>query len=213
MATILALDLSTKSGYAVLSQEVGGPIKLHFYGTFCAPPESTTKAYPFNFMDRAGLIAYQAWHTMLRIHSRLGLTPDFFVIEETNIGRSRYSQKMLEFIHCAVLSRLSEDGLLADRFRYINTSDWRKLLGVILSAEQKKTNARLSKAKSAAKKAGKKLDKKALGINGKINKKHVAINTVNQLFGLDFKPKDNDMADAICLGVAYFKGVKTCDGK
>lgn len=211
MPTILALDLSTNAGYAVMSKE-GERIRLHTWGVISSP-STDDAAYPFNYINRARVIADLVWTVIGRN------TPvdgngcfDAVVIEETNKGKNRYSQKMLEFIHMAVLELLEENAA-TNSVKYINTSDWRKILGVYLSKDDKKLNTRLSKAKSAAKKAGTKLDKKELGIRGKINKKHIAIRTVNAMFGLDFKPKDNDVADAICLGAAYLKGAPICDGR
>jgi hypothetical protein len=39
---------------------------------------------------------------------------------------------------------------------------------------------------------------------GKIGKKHLSVRYVNDIFGLDFKIKDNDIADSICLASSYF---------
>jgi len=36
---------------------------------------------------------------------------------------------------------------------------------------------------------------------------------VNNRFGLALKPKDNDIAEAICLGLAYALGAQVCNGK
>ena len=92
---------------------------------------------------------------------------------------------------------------------YVNTSDWRKVIGGNLTKADKAMNIKVRKLK----KAGNKEALKALGVRGKVTKKHVAIRYVNATFGLDLKMKDNDIADAICQGTAYFLGVKHCDGK
>ncbi len=40
---------------------------------------------------------------------------------------------------------------------------------------------------------------------GKINPKHLSIFYVNAAYDLNFKTKDNDIADAICVGTAFMK--------
>jgi hypothetical protein len=82
----------------------------------------------------------------------------------------------------------------------------------VLSKEQKKANAKLSKAKRESALAGVKLDKKKLGIKGKTNKKHLAVQRANDEYNLKLKQKDNNEADAICLGLAFFNNCTPCDG-
>jgi hypothetical protein len=69
------------------------------------------------------------------------------------------------------------------------------------------------KAKSKAGGSLTPAEKKALGLKGRVTKKHVAVIEANRRFGLDFKQKDNDIAEAILLGVAYLSGAPICDGK
>lgn len=210
MATILTLDLSTNTGYAVLS-DASGTLHPTHWGVLHVEPN--TLKYPLNYIERAEGVAKRVYDVLIRMSKRDQVDDlEAIVIEETNGSKSRYTQKMLEFIHMAVIKKLWTYGL-ESKIVYVNTSDWRKTIGVQLTAEDKKQNAKLSKAKSAAKKAGAKLDKKKLGIRGKITKKHIAIRAVNEAFNLDFKPKDNDMAEAICIGLAYIQGVAHCDGK
>lgn len=185
-------------------------VRLHTWGLLTSEPNEMS--YPYSYISRARGIALRVNEVLCRMGHVAINDLDAIVIEETNGSKSRYTQKMLEFIHMAVLEELEEQSLHG-LVVYVNTSDWRKILGVQLTAADKKSNARLSKAKSVAKKAGQKLDKKELGIRGKVNKKHVAIRAVNNTFDLGFKPKDNDVAEAICIGLAYFKGVALCDGK
>jgi hypothetical protein len=61
--------------------------------------------------------------------------------------------------------------------------------------------------------SGIKVDKKSLGIKGEVTPKHLAVAFVNENYGLNFIVKDNDIADAICMGTSYLKGVKLCNGK
>lgn len=204
---ILALDISTSSGYAVL-QSHNGDISISAKGTIINPKKVEEYGkYPFNYLDSADSMASRLFELVEE------WSPDAIILEETNKAKSRYTQKILEFIHCMFLNYISHyEGLLSKVF-YVNTSDWRKKVGVELTKEEKKQNAKLSKAKS---KAGGKItpaEKKAIGIKGRINKKHVAVRIANETFKLELKAKDDDIADALCLGLAFIKGVETCDGK
>jgi hypothetical protein len=202
---VLALDLSSSTGYAILEGEPDSIPKVLRSGTIVCPDADPRYAghYPWALRNRCAKMVDA-------IEMGVGVTTlssvDHIVIEETNLGRNRYSQKMLEWIHLNVLHLLASYGATV---WYINTSDWRRKLGTTLTAEDKKLNAKVRKLKKSGDKAG----LKALGVRGKIGKKHVAVRFVNQTYNLGLKLKDNDQADAICLGVAYFLGVSTCDGK
>jgi Holliday junction resolvasome RuvABC endonuclease subunit len=204
---VLALDISTCTGWALLEGEPGQLPKIVDKGIVTAYKLSCA-SYPWNFylqcVDVASLIYFQ-----VERHN-----PDLVVIEETNMGRSRYTQKRLEWIHGFLLKNLSENKKWSainpiNKVVYINTSDWRRKLGATLTKEDKKLNAKVR----ALKKAGNKEGLRALGVRGKIGKKHVAIRYVNQTFGLQLRAKDDDIADAICEGCAWFLGVQICDGK
>lgn len=197
---LLSLDISSKTGWSLFVDgtltdrgliELGRPI-LDF------------GPYPWCFI-RAAQEQNGKILKLIDEHK-----PTAIVVEETNLGRNRYSQKFLEFLHCKFVESLDNEQISV---YYINSSTWRKILGQGLSAEDRKNNSKLSRAKSNAKQAGKKLDKKALGIKGRIGKKHISVRWVNDNFGLDLKMKDNDIADAICLGKAYLAGAITCDGR
>jgi Holliday junction resolvasome RuvABC endonuclease subunit len=206
---VLALDISTSTGYSV--QKHDGKVELLEQGSIVNDKRiEDFGAYPFSY--------YHAAKNMARlIQDQIAKhKPDAIVIEETNGSRSRYTQKILEFLHYAVLDRLVDSKI---KIVYINTSDWRKSVGGMLSKEDKKQNAKVAKAKQKAKVNGK-LDlkkfsalKKEMGVRGKVNKKHVAIRVVNEMFDLSLKAKDDDVADAICLGLALYNGVPHCDGK
>jgi 6-pyruvoyl-tetrahydropterin synthase len=201
-SVILALDLSTKTGWAVLEAEA--PYALVDYGRIVVSKGDMSKLYkyPLNYLYTAEAIANE-------IFSKVAVyLPVTIVFEETNTSRSRYTQKVLEYIHFACISLMRHENLV-----YVNTSDWRRSTDVFLSKEDKKNNGKLSKAKSKAKKAGIKLDKKAIGIKGRVTKKHAAVKRTNELYGLNLKIGDNDMADAILLGHAYLSGVPICDGE
>lgn len=197
---ILALDVSKRCpGWAYF--EDGKPTK---YGAF--PNEKAIYEYgkyPWNYLEAAHETAAKLNALVVEFN------PDVVVIEETNSARSRYTQKTLEFCHALLLQLLQ---VWPVQVVYLNTRDWRKTLSVHLSKEDKKQNAKLSKAKRKAAATGEKLDLKTLGIRGRINKKHVAVRWANAEYGLTLKQKDNDIADALALGAAFIRGAPHCDG-
>lgn len=195
---VLALDISTKTGWAIVNNDSGSPV-VEEYGTITSDYDMDSIPYPFNYFNRAWAMANQLEQLALQKN------PDLIVIEETNKGKSRYTQKTLEFLHCQLLDRLWHN--FREEVKYINTSDWRDVMGVYLSNDDKKQNAKLSKGKRQGK------SKKQIGIKGKITKKHIAIRVVEAKFGIKLKQKENDIADAICLGTAACLGVSYCDGK
>lgn len=208
---VLALDISTNTGWALLEGQLGSIPKIVDTGTVQLDgPVSGFRdnAYPWDYSGGCHQVARKISSVVRK------LNPDKIVIEETNRpGRftSRYSQKVLEFIHAYLLEMLWYDlkGTNPLKVSYVNTSDWRKLIGANLTKADKALNIKVRKLK----KAGNKEALKALGVRGKISKKHVAVRYVNATFGTEFKMKDNDICDAICQGTAFFLGVKVCDGK
>lgn len=196
---VLALDISTKAGWALADET--GPLK--FGSLQLDHPVLAYGEYPWSYDKASEAMAAMLHEIVLRE------APDVIVIEETNLGKSRYAQKTLEFIHKSMLVRLRS---FIGKVIYVSSSSWRQALGLVMTKADKKNNAKLSKAKKTAAELGVKLDKKALGVRGKINKKHLALRYVNETFSLSLKVKDNDAADAICLAAAYFKGAIPCDG-
>lgn len=201
---LLSLDISTNTGYALLDMERGIPL---LWGNVWNEEKIETFApYPYSYLFAAEAIAGTIYDIVVR-HN-----PDQIVIEETNKGKNRYTQKILEFLHCCVLKKFAECTISRNIF-YISTSVWRQKVGIELTKEQKKANAKLSKAKS---KAGGKLtydQKKALGLKGRTTKKHVAVEVANARFGLQLLQKDNDIAEAIMLGIAFIEGAALANGK
>lgn len=188
---VLSLDLSTHTGYAKVQGELGKLPRLLAYGTVHLPKESA-KAYgdyPWSYVSAVEDLV----NKLKEIWENKKI--DIIVIEETNKASfSRYSQKLLEFIHFAVLLELRK---LNIPVYYINTSEWRKILNINLSLEDRKNN----KMSAAA--------RKKHGIKGKITKKHLSVRHVNNTFGLQLKLVNNDVADALCLVEAYYLGAKT----
>jgi hypothetical protein len=209
---ILALDVSSKTGFAVLdvdedSNPVG--IQLSDCGLIRMPvPLDEAGIYPWNYITSSKKMGAE----LCKLVAKYG--PRVVVIEETNRGKQRYSQKLLEFLHGALLNNLSNitNGVQTPAVFYLSTSEWRSRLGIRLSKEDKKNNGKLNRAKRIAGGNIRLVDKKSLGIRGKVTPKHLAVKHVNEEFGLNFKVKDNDIADSICLGEAFALGARPCDG-
>lgn len=131
---LLCLDLSTKSGWSVLEGE-----NLIQYGNIISKVsgDETSSTYPMNFISMAKDLAVQV-QILINQHQ-----PSVVIIEETNKGKNRYSQKQLEFIHFAVNERISGTPV-----RYLDTSEWRTLLGLSLDKGQRKVNTELNKMRN-----------------------------------------------------------------
>lgn len=206
---VLCLDLSTHTGYAIFDGEKGSKPTLISSGTI----DLDKQLYSFGPYPKTYRAASRYMAAL--IHVRTGMyKPEAIVIEEINSGRDRYVQKLLENIHTAVLDQF-ENLMPHASIVYFNSDGgegWRTSIGLTLSKEQKKANAKLSKEKRECAAAGVKLDKAKLGIKGKVNKKHLAVARANTDFGLTLKQKDNNEADAICLGLAFYNNCIPCDG-
>jgi hypothetical protein len=210
---ILALDVSTKTGWALFNGDkiydfgTGGTTNFLLGKGLIQNPKKVHEwgEYPWGYLNATEFMAQK----ILELVTNIG--PDVIVIEETNGSKSRYTQKVLEFIHCNLLYRLF--AVFDGKVFYINSSEWRKVLGLSLSKEDKKANKKLNVAKKLSETTGKKLNRTELGIKGKVTKKHISVRYVNETYGLKLKLKDNDIADAICIGTAYLKGCQVCDGK
>lgn len=171
---ILGLDLSIKPGWAILDKAG----KLIDSGTNVFEKVESSDDYVFDYtqLDRAWSVASFVGELLEKYE------PSEIWIEQTNAGSWRNSQKLLEFIHFAVLSKIEEVGFKT-RVGYVDTSAWTSKLKIRMSKEDTKHN-KLVKAKKA---------------RGKITKKHLSVRWANATFGLNFKLKDNDAAEAIAV--------------
>lgn len=169
----MGLDLSTKTGWAVLDTNGG----LSGYGHLIVKDGNQYElVQDYAMISRAENIASQI-EQAIQLH-----TPDKIIIEQTNLGKNRTSQKMLEFVHYAVLKVIQKIGY-ADRVIYLDTSQWRSRLKITFSKEQREHNKRVNKHLA----------------RGKITQKHLAVLYVNSKFNLSLLIGQNDIADAICL--------------
>jgi Holliday junction resolvasome RuvABC endonuclease subunit len=183
---IMGLDLSSKTGYAIISDG-----KLESFGKITTDGVFLThEIQEYNYIYQARAIANRLLNLIKRAN------PDYIIIEQTNLGRSRDTQKGLEFVHYAVLDMLEILGL-DTKIAYVDTSAWRRVLKLKLTKEQRAHNRknaelRRKKRRGEAKAAPKKGE-------GKITWKHLSVSWANEKFGLSLKLVDNDMADAIAL--------------
>jgi hypothetical protein len=185
---ILGLDLSTSTGYALMQDGV-----ILSYDTIIVSDANQYSLVPdYAQIDRAINMAAQIKDIILK----LGQLPDWIYIEQTNKGKNRVSQKQLEFVHFAMLTMLRELGL-STRVKYVDTSAWRKKLGIGLSKEQRAHN-KLVKQKKA---------------RGKITWKHLSVAWVKLKFGVDLQLQQNDVADALALCTYGFSHSQTSQPK
>lgn len=192
---VLSLDISTKTGYALLISDESG-IELEDWGQMPQIPQPDGP-YPHSFVDWA----YKCFEKIVELIDRLA--PDVLVIEETASGsKSAHSQKILEFIHWNVAKFIKDTGI---RATYVLTEQWRRETGCKMTKEESKHNKEVKKYKEknetkiAYNEDGKRV--------GKIGRKHVNVRRANEVFG-QFLPellrkKDEDTADALLLAYCY----------
>lgn len=191
---LLSLDMSTKTGWSLFKN--GDLIDFGVINSQFKLKEAG--AYPWNYVKVSNLMAKRIIEELV-----VKFKPDEIVIEETNKGKNRYTQKILEFTHRALLAELE---VMKSKVFYLSTSSWRHALGQKASRDDIKNNKLVNKANREGK------SKKSMGLTGKITAKHRSIKYVNERLNLNLRMKDNDKADAICVGLAYLAGATICDG-
>lgn len=191
MIRLLALDLSTKTGWAVMDVIDGG-FNLVKSGTL---PKLEKPDHPYP-MDYA-IWAQNCFDSIFALIKEY--KPDELVIEETSKGsKNNYSQKILEFIHYLMAVYISACGIKAT---YYMTGQWRGICGCKLTLEEKKRNKVVKTSHSEGTKVVKNAEGKRIG---KIGKKHVNVRRANEIFDLDLVRKDEDRADALLLAYAHY---------
>jgi len=213
---ILSFDLALKTGYAVLDGDV-----LVDYGMFQYQVENwkanLTKYtqypddFPLNLIKVSRLIAANA-HSLKAKHK-----PDLIVIEDTSRGRSRTTQKLLEFIHYAVFEALHLDQPC--KTIYLTNKCWRDLTGCYANDEERRLNSKIGGLKRKRRKelgqrsdlteeerrnilnSGVKVDGK---VTGRKKTKHFSIRVVEEQFGIKLAHKEDDIADALLLAKAAY---------
>ena len=192
---ILALDMSTKTGWAYMTLD-GQEVILHEFGQNSQIPQ-VLGTYPEAFLDWA----QQCFDAILSLIKKFN--PDTLVIEETaSNSKSIYSQKILEWIHFLLASFIKESKIKAV---YIMSGQWKSETGCLMSKDESKRNKKVREYK-------KKHDTSvAYGDDGKriglVTRKHVSIRRANELFGKFLKTplrkKDEDAAESLLLGYCY----------
>jgi Holliday junction resolvasome RuvABC endonuclease subunit len=178
---VLGLDLSTHTGIAVLDN-TGNDYRILFTTTIHTTEVPDREPSDWVMVLKARTIAAQIKPVIKEYR------PGIIAIEQTNNGKNRTSQKMLEFVHYAVLTMIRDELRLDTPILYIDTSRWRSVLSIRLSKDQKKHNKAVSSG--SAKK--------------RVTTKHLAVNWANQTFGLSLLMKDNNVADALALAYSAY---------
>lgn len=216
MVRVLALDPSSKLGWSVMQSDqpfsLDSEVELIDYGLIQLPKLEEFGDYPLSYVYAANEMFERIFDGAF-LKNDDDLTIDAVLFEEIQLSRgSRYAQKWLGILHGLMMNHFHESfpnlGI-----HCIDPVQWRKTLGIKLTKEDRDNNKRLKEAASIARAQGKKLDKSKLGVTGKISNKHLSVRWVNDNFNLDLRMKDNDTADAICIGAAYLRGAKLSNGK
>jgi len=232
---VLSLDISSETGWSLFDNA-----KLISYGQSISSVRGGQEGdYPLNIIRAAKLMADELAVIIKEndVH--------FVVIEETNLGKNRYSQKVLEFFHCVIVDTINAfSGKSETQIKYLDSSEWRAALGLALSSDQRKENKNIKNEREEQKaifergwwnennesfqkeilELGKRDSNKIKKIynarcnkyildnmrkfrtkSKKVNFKHLSVQYVNSNYDLNFKMKDNDIADSICLGEAFYK--------
>lgn len=211
---VLGLDLSTKPGYGLLRvSEATGEPSLLAYGTLRPEEGDLDGKYPYSFVRQSGVVAGRVVDKIKELENDHGRI-NTIIIEETTASSQAYSQKILEFIHQDVLGFIESDLAYGyDRKKdvyYIRDGVWKSITGARLSIEEKRNNARISRAKKTT---GKKVIRQIKGEKvRKVTKYDAYIRRANEIFNLDLKRKDEDTAAAILVALAFTMGAPLCDG-
>lgn len=192
---VLSLDISTKTGYAVL---VSNDTSYHLeaYGHIKKTSEPDGK-YPGNYVAWA----YQCFGEIVQLIDLY--QPTVLVIEETASGsKNLYSQKILEFIHFLVGRMILQLNFQA---MYFMTEEWRRLAGCQMTKEESKHNKSVKKYKDKNS-TSIAYDEKGKRV-GKLTRKHINVRRANEVFGEflrePLRMKDEDTADALLLAFTF----------
>lgn len=140
MRCVVGLDLASRTGFAVFKDGV-----LAEHGALAV---DVTKfgPYPMNIVRAAKQLAFDIGAMLDSATEGLAIGDISVVVEDSNkcFKSSRHTQKVLEFIHMAVLARLLEHGY---RVQYVDTGAWRAKLGIGLSGADRARNAAIAAQK------------------------------------------------------------------
>lgn len=191
---ILGLDISSKTGFAVLDFNPETSVFSRLESGTIPKTSEPTEKYPKSY------ILWAQNSASLIIEKIAEVRPDVIVIEETSKGsKNAMSQKILEFIHFIVACYMVDNNM---NCHYLMTGEWRGLTGCAMTKEEKKRNSSVKKQHDKGLKVAK--DEKGKRI-GRITKKHVNIRKANEIFKLNLMKKDEDQADALLLALGWIK--------
>jgi Holliday junction resolvasome RuvABC endonuclease subunit len=204
MDRVLSLDISTKTGWALLVSSDDSYV-LESWGHIKKTAEPDGK-YPGNYVDWA----YQCFGELVNLID--AHAPTVLVIEETASGsKNIYSQKILEYIHFLLARLIRDTGIAA---HYYMTEAWRRVSGCQMSKEESKHNKKVKQYKDkndtsiAYDENGKRV--------GKLTRKHINVRRANELFASYLKEplrmKDEDTADALLLAYTFHAKKVAKDG-
>lgn len=131
----IGLDISTNTGVAVLSV-CNDKIALESFSTVTENKNFLQKIKKLHniddcrFLKRAERIANKVFNIIKKYKNST------VCIEQTNQLKSRQTQKLLEFIHFAILKKL----INKHRIIYVNTVSWRKFHNIFSIKKKKKIN-------------------------------------------------------------------------
>lgn len=193
---VLSVDLSSKTGYALLEILPDDSILRIESGTLKKTNLNPDLLYPENYL----MWAIDTWVQIRRTIEKFN--PDFISVEETTIkmtGSNNFSQKFLEWTHKYLAEYLTQE--FKGQYSYFKTDQWRVIVGCnTMTAEDKLKNKMVRDYKKSGSKFAYDSDGKRISL---VNKKKLNLRKANEVFGLNLIMKEIDEADALCLGLAY----------
>lgn len=191
--TFLALDLSTTStGWALFDATTGKPLA---YGALV--PRNLSRKQPPTASAKLGRMVDLAREVggLVKQHN-----PSRLVIEEIAGSKNRLTQKVLDGFHYLVMLEIMPWLDSAHFYDVSGLDGWRTHLKLKLS-EADKLNNKTAKKLNPKLPRGQKLPE--------VTPKHLAAREVLRCLGIsldvDGKASDNDIADALAMGFAYFR--------
>lgn len=201
---ILAIDLSTKPGVAILKDNK----LLHASTCFNDKTVEDFGIYPDNYIKFTKYtIEKLVWYIKNLGYEWVNF--DKIILEETTTSRSNYSQKKLEFLHYQFLLTFNA---YKDKIVYIRSEVWKRITDAKMSKEEKANNAKIYRLKQKTGKRVIRKDEKGNAVR-KVSRHDAYIRCCNDIFGTSFGRKEEDAAAASLLGLSFLKGAPVCDGK
>ena len=164
---ILCLDIASKTGFAVFNYNFNEDFELTLInkGVF-----DMSKASPLHKRYKPGLEHPLDFINFIDAQMDpieafiLKERPNIIVVEQTNKGRDRWRQKLLEWMHRELIWRimsinendnaipLKEDGSIDEiKLYYLDTMEWRNILGIRVGKEERKSNKSARKLRAELK--------------------------------------------------------------